>query len=429
MNELLPYVQELEQQIHKQRLSCEQWKRWCEESLNSGPAHQLRQAAELYVQKAHGAFFTSPELADRAAQALGVSANEPHVYLDPTCGAGDLLLAVARRMKLESTVSATLALWGKHLIGCDISSAFVRTTRARVAMLAMIRSGIRESLTPRDLCELLPSITTANVLDCPAIFAQCDRIIMNPPFLPMKISGDCIWASGVTNSAARFAESAIANGNIGTRMVAILPDVVRSGARYHRWREMVNRYVTIDKIEPYGTFDKNTDVDVFLLRATVRNGPIRHSVKWTQISNSEDTVSVRFEIHVGAVVPHRDPQVGVERPYIDVGSLAPWSTKLRILETRRFSGRVFRPPFVAIRRTSSPSDRSRAVGTIVADTQDVAVENHLIVCLPYDHSIESCQELVARLRCSKTDHWLNGRIRCRHLTVGSVRELPWWRYP
>jgi hypothetical protein len=33
---------------------------------------------------------------------------------------------------------------------------------------------------------------------------------------------------------------------------------------------------------------------------------------------------------------------------------------------------------------------------------------------------------VARLKDPRTTTWLNERIRCRHLTVGAVRDLPWW---
>lgn len=90
---------------------------------------------------------------------------------------------------------------------------------------------------------------------------------------------------------------------------------------------------------------------------------------------------------------------------------------------------VFRPPFVAIRRTSGPRDRSRAVATIVRGRRAVAVENHVIVCLPEDGSIERCRALLARLRSSRTDDWLNRRIRCRRLTTSAVAGVPWWEEP
>ena len=428
MNDLLPYVLELERQIREQRLSRTRWTEWRDLSLNGGAAVALRKSADPCAQRGQGAFFTSPSLASRAAAILG-SDSDSHVYFDPTCGAGDLLLAIARNMKLGSTVSDTLAIWGSRLFGCDISSVFVRATRARLALLAMQRIGRHESLTSQDLSKLLPSITTVNILDRPDLYAQTDRIIMNPPYVPVNVSEGCCWSTGITNAAACFAADALANAIEGSRIVAILPDVVRSGSRYERWREMVLGLARLDHIELVGLFDSTTDVDVFLLGLTVQSDNSRQQTRWTQGSNmvDVDTVSDRFSVHVGAVVPHRDPEEGNEHPYVDVKCLSPWSTKLLIKGSRRFAGRTFQPPFVAIRRTSSPRDPCRAVATTVLGTLDVAVENHVIVCVPHDHSVESCQRLVVRLRSPSTDTWLNERIRCRHLTVAAVADLPWWR--
>ena len=426
MNELLPYVQELEQQIQVQPFSWTHWTEWCELSLNNGPAIELRQASGSHAQKAQGAFFTSASLAARAVSALGVSVHDSGFYFDPACGAGDLLLAIAKKMKLGSTVTETLAIWGNQLIGCDLSSVFVRAARARLALLAMQRTGYRESFTSKDLANLLPSITTADIHDCPDLYSKSARVVMNPPYVPVTVSKDCRWSSGLTNAAACFMADAISHSESGTRIVAILPDVIRSGTRYERWRTMVSRLAQVDHVELCGLFDKNADVDVFLLGVTVQDCARTDSVRWTQDRDIDETVSDRFIICVGTVVPHRDPEEGVEHPYVDVRSLSPWSTRLLITNTRRYAGRVFRPPFVAIRRTSSPRDHSRAVATTVVGTRDVAVENHVIVCIPYDRSVESCQHLVARLMSRKTDQWLNGRIRCRHLTVGAVGGLPWW---
>jgi hypothetical protein len=57
----------------------------------------------------------------------------------------------------------------------------------------------------------------------------------------------------------------------------------------------------------------------------------------------------------------------------------------------------------------------------------VAVENHLIVFLPKNNKLSECKRLLRVLKSRKTDQWLNNRIRCRHLTVRSLNELPWWR--
>lgn len=426
MNELLPYVLELEQQIQKQCLSWTQWTQWCDVSLNSGAAEELRRAAGLRAQKAQGAFFTGASLADRAVSALGDSVCESHLYLDPTCGAGDLLLAIARQMKLGSTVSETIALWGDRLIGCDISHAFVRATRARLALLAMRRVGYRQSFSPRDLAELMPSITTADIRDCADLYAKSDRIVMNPPYTRVNVPEDCDWSTGLTNAAAYFAADAIINSRSGARMVAILPDVLRSGSRYERWRRLVGSLGSVDNVEPCGLFDRNADVDVFLLGVTMKDRVNDDSIQWTPHVEVNEVVADRFDISVGTVVPYRHPEAGPESPYVDVRSLPPWSTRLFIAETRRFEGRLFQPPFVAIRRTSSPRDYRRAVATTVLTRGGVAVENHIIVCTPHDRSIVSCQQLVGRLMSHKTDEWLNARIRCRHLTVGAVRRLPWW---
>lgn len=429
MNALLPHVEDLENQIGTQTLPSPQWGPWCLSSLNGAASRELRRNANPSSRKANGVFFTNAPLADRAARALGVNPSERHVYLDPTCGAGDLLIAIARRLPLESTVNATLATWGKHLIGCDLSSVFVRATRARLALLAMYRLGAREPITREALSALLPSIACRNTLTHPAIYQHSTRVIMNPPFLAIDVPEGCSWSSGLTNSAACFAESAIRWANPGTRLVAILPDVVRSGARYDRWRTMLSRIATIEEVDLYGTFDNSTDVDVFLLCVTVQDPSGLPHPDWGRPPYSTDTVSNHFKVHVGAVVPHRHPELGPNHPYVHSASLSPWSTRYRIHDTRHFRGRVFKPPFVAIKRTSSPRDPKRAVATIVHGTHDIAVENHLIVCLPHDNATHSCHQLLTRLRSSKTDDWLNRRIRCRHLTVGCIAELPWWPQP
>ena len=62
-------------------------------------------------------------------------------------------------------------------------------------------------------------------------------------------------------------------------------------------------------------------------------------------------------------------------------------------------------------------------------TDPVAVENHLIVLLPKNGDVQTCRELVHRLRFAKTDAWLDSRLRCRHLTTGALAEMPWWSKP
>ena len=93
-------------------------------------------------------------------------------------------------------------------------------------------------------------------------------------------------------------------------------------------------------------------------------------------------------------------------------------------EYRSFTGRVLKPPFVVIRRTSSPSDKYRASGTIVLGKKPVAVENHMIVIKPKSSTLKDCKKLLKTLKLSETNNFLNDRMRCRHLTVGVIKKIP-----
>lgn len=432
MKTFLPYVRELEWKLSKREsVSSEDWKSWCDLCLDGGPAHELRGAVKLADRQAHGVFFTDYRLGRRAVLTLGVPTTEKSVFLDPTCGAGDLLLAVAKRLPLVGSVADTLALWEENLAGCEISSEFVRATKARLALLAMHRCGSRERIGHEELFNMFPMIVEGDALNSQELYAKANRLIMNPPFCAINAPDDCKWARGSINSASFFMETAIRNTTEGTRIVAILPDVLRSGSRYSQWRGMISKNANIESVIPYGPFDQYANIDVFLLCLTVnKNEPHPLQIQWIHIKNEErKTVAQHFEVHVGTVIPHRHKEIGTKYRYIHARSLPPWKTKHRIREKRYFEGNVFKPPFVAIRRTSSPSDNKRAVATIVLGKGDVAVENHLIVCSPLHGSIESCYDLMDRLQSDKTDQWLNQRIRCRHLTVSVVRDIPWWENP
>lgn len=67
----------------------------------------------------------------------------------------------------------------------------------------------------------------------------------------------------------------------------------------------------------------------------------------------------------------------------------------------------------------------RASAVLIRSDEPVAVENHLIVLTPRDGTIKTCKTLLEILACETTTEWLDKRIRCRHLTVGVLKELPW----
>src|SRR5205085_9704707 len=81
-------------------------------------------------------------------------------------------------------------------------------------------------------------------------------------------------------------------------------------------------------------------------------------------------------VYVGSVVPHRHREVGPRVPYINAKSLPAWGRICSVQDRRRFTGTLFSPPFVAVRRTSSPHDGARGIGSIVATKTPVSMENH-----------------------------------------------------
>jgi hypothetical protein len=185
----------------------------------------------------------------------------------------------------------------------------------------------------------------------------------------------------------------------------------------------------IESVEVFGAFDAWADVDVFFLRSILAASPSGQAARWWEppALGAAGRVGDRIDVHVGPVVPHRHPKLGRWYPYVYARLLPAWGVlDVRNAPRRRFQGRTFTPPFVAVRRTSAPSDPQRAVGTIITGERPVAVENHLLILEPREKSLARCEDLLAVLRDSRTKSWLDERIRCRHLTVSALRDLRWW---
>jgi hypothetical protein len=206
---------------------------------------------------------------------------------------------------------------------------------------------------------------------------------------------------------------------------AILPDVLRTGSSYLKWREHIESLSKKMDVTIYGQFDEWTDIDVFTLRlkkAIYNKKPSNN--KWTISTNGNNTLGSYFDVHIGLVVPHRDPKKGPKWAYIHAKTVEMWREMGRILESRKYNGTVFTPPFVVVRRTSRPGNE-RAIGTIIKGKRKVAIENHLVVLLPKKKTLGECRKLLKNLKSSNTDKWLNQRMRCRHLTVEAMKELPY----
>jgi hypothetical protein len=166
-------------------------------------------------------------------------------------------------------------------------------------------------------------------------------------------------------------------------------------------------------------------VHVFLLRADKRLRLADGVAPPWEAKASTKTIGNFFSIAVGPVVPFRhDGGSGMSRPYIHPRNIVPWKTIGRFTDRRRFSGRSFKPPFVVVKRTSRPEDSFRAIATIILGKELVAVENHLLVCVPNHGSITECRRLVKALKSKNVKVWFDNRIRCRHLTVGALSDCP-----
>ena len=386
----------------------------------------LRESIPLQRRREQGAFFSSSELRAMALKPVREAVDSPGPFLDPAVGAGDLLIEIARHLPIEQDLAQTLERWGEVLHGRDLEPSFVRLAKARLVLLAVERGAVAKSKDTTGLNDVLPEIKVDDGLELLARGWFGGHIIMNPPFTYRMASKETSWASGRTSVAAMFLAAAVTGSRPGTRLTAILPDVIRAGSRYGRLREFVDARLHMASIQPYGQFDAWTDVDVFILEGVIDQSVASTiATQWWRPTDGEQ-IGESFEISVGPVVPHRDRETGSKRPYlcsrdIPLGGECDVSSADR----RGFSSRLFHPPFVVIRRTSRPGDKSRGLGTIILGTEGVLVENHLIILKPKDGSLKACSDIVDMLDSTRARNWLDNRIRCRHLTVRALREMPW----
>jgi hypothetical protein len=202
----------------------------------------------------------------------------------------------------------------------------------------------------------------------------------------------------------------------------VLPDVLRSGSRYSKWRKHIGTLCSYD-LKEAGKFDKRTDVDVFFYYGSSARNQFADNC-WTEKSVGI-TIEDKFDVSIGPLVAYRDKEIGNSALYLDSRSFRHSETIEKIRSKRRTKSKLINPPFVVVKRTSSPSDRIRAKAALVSGNQPIAIENHLIVLKPKKGGLNACRSLIKILQQDSTNNFLNSRIRCRHLTVGSVKEIPW----
>ncbi|MCD4848919.1 MAG: SAM-dependent DNA methyltransferase [Candidatus Aegiribacteria sp.] len=384
-------------------------------------ADELRRIIPIDRLRKAGSFFTGDVLAGRATG----SVSDHGLILDPACGAGSLLTAFTKKLTVKTTLADTLREWGRVLYGCDLFPEFVEATKLRIILEAISRGVQLNGDSLDELKDLLYGIKQGDGLrSVPP--EKCTHVLMNPPFRSVPAPANCQWAGGKLNEAALFVEYYLQRIPENCTLIAILPEVLRCGTRYEKWRAWLEENFTAE-VTLSGQFDTKTDVDVFLLAAsrlsTQKSG--ENQINWRTQTDEPTvlTVGSLFDVRVGSVVPYRDEIAGKEYPFACPSNLPRWGIVSEFKDRCGYVGRKINPPFVAIRRTSSPSDRERAAATIVIGKEAVAVENHLIAASPRKGGLRACKRLLKLLRSAETNRFLNRRMRCRHLTVGAVKEI------
>jgi hypothetical protein len=399
-----------------------------EHLLNGAAAEAVEKFVAKDTRSANGIFFSGKEISKLAVSLIAEKLSAGQSIGDPACGAGDLLIACARHFEIKSNLDETLCAWTDRIVGLDIHKEFTSATRSRLRLLAASRHTLNSESITEHINSKKPfyRIRTGDYFENVKKLANVDLLIMNPPFVTGPSPVECTWSSGNIQLAGIFLDKALQVAKAGQEIVAILPDVLRSGARYARWRDNIEENSLIKNIISYGRFDSKTDVDVFIIHLKKEKKSTRPAVDWKDLrsqSTKSKNLSDFFNVSVGSYVPFRAKEDKRVITYVCVKSAVP-DSDVAGLSTCNFDGRLHKTPFVVVRRTSNPSDTRRVVPSLVTWPELIAVENHLLVLSPIDGSLSTCKKLMESLKDSEVDAWMNVVTRCRHLTAGAMKLLP-----
>lgn len=383
----------------------------------------LRQCLSMEEMKEAGSFFTGQALATKLVKSFSRAITSESRILDPTCGAGNLLIECSRMLGVHETLSQTISSWGEVLWGFDIHESFIEATKLRLIIEALNR-GVIKDCGINDALQYFKNIKVVDTLSITkAEIEEITHVVLNPPFTSWNSPNKYYWKKGKVNAAGIVLDHYLRILEPNTFIAAVLPDVLRSGSRYGDFRDFCSLKM-IGSCLPFGRFNSKTDVDVFILTGHRCDKDISQ-IKWQEVINSQSKLSDKFDVCIGPLVSYRDELVGDEYPYLHSKNTPSWSTITEFKETRKFKGKVISSPFIVIKRTSSPSDKYRANATLINSKGMVAVENHLIVVKPKISSIKECKKLMKALYSQKTNDFLNKTIRMRHLTVQSIKDIPY----
>jgi len=383
----------------------------------------LRETLSIEEMKQAGSFFTGQKLSSLAIDSFHAPITDQSTVFDPTCGAGNLLIECSRKLSVKKTLTQTLSIWGSALRGYDTNESFVYAAKLRLILEALNR-GVEKNCSLPTALSYFKFILVQDVMDThPNELKGTTHAIMNPPYSMWQPPKNKYWKLGKINAAAIVSDHILNMLPSNCQVSCIFPDVLRSGTRYGSWRTYVSSRLSNSRCIIYGRFSSKAHVDVFILNGIVseKSGT---EITWYASTESTHNINDFFNVCIGPVVEHRSPKKGDNQPYLHAKNAIAWETISDFDEFRLFQGKLIPPPFVVVRRTSSPSLKFRAIGTIIGGKRPVAVENHLIVIQPKSSKLSDCTKLISSLKKTETNKYINDRIRCRHLTVGVIKDLP-----
>lgn len=377
--------------------------------------------------RAHGVFFSGSAWARTLVAQLDLE--QWSRFLDPSAGTGDLLLEICKDLPLEGTTAKTIKAWGARIGAIDLRESFLRIAWARIQALAMVRHE-----EPIDVSRFKPMPTgfrAGNVFKTPLALRAKDCLVMNPPYQRTSAGSNSFVGTGMRSAAALHVERVLCSAPANVGIIALVPDVLRSGSSYRSFREALGERMEISSFDGHGSFGWDADVDVAILHGVTREPakkvpvPVAPSLT-VKPAPAPKKVADLYVVSVGPVVPHRTEETGKLRGYLTARNSPIWGSIKAPVEKATFDARRQTGPFVVVRRTSSPRDKQRARATLVLGKGPWLVENHLLIISPRSGTIEDCKRVIDIFKDVRTNEWLNQCIRCRHLTVGAIASVPIW---
>ena len=377
--------------------------------------------------RAQGVFFSGSEWAQALVEDLNSS--NWNRFLDPSAGTGDLLLEICRRLPLQSSSAGTIRSWSSRIAAVDLRESFLRIAWARIQALAMIRHN--EPIDENRFLPMPKSFRFGDALTEDLALQTGDCVVMNPPYQRVLASPGSFVGKGSRSAAAIHLERVLNMAPEGVGIVALVPDVLRSGSLYENFREVLGQRMNPLGFEGKGKFGGDADIDVAIIRGVTRSQIKGKSAELADqagpsVACKGQSIGDLCAVSVGPVVPHRTDEDGKLRGYLTARNSPLWGLVEHATEKARFNARLTHGPFVVVRRTSSPSDKQRARATLVKGKGPWLIENHLLTLVPKKGTIKDCKRVIRSLKDARTSEWLNQRIRCRHLTVGAIATLPIW---